>query len=264
MTELTIPARFSGPPTSANGGYTAGLLAAALAGDGDTLPKTPVEVTLRKPPPMETAIPLQPAEDGHLVAGGEDGVVAEAKVYGGELEPVAPVTYDEAAAAQASYPGLVRHPFPRCFVCGPDRAEGDGLRIFPGKVGETDGGLLRVAATWTPGESVAEEPGLASLPATWAALDCTGGWAGDLTERWMVLGRLTGLVHSLPAIGAPHVVVGEGRAAEGRKAFTATSLYDDAGTLLATAEHVWISVASGAPGWSTTAPRSSTDPAAFS
>lgn len=247
MTELTIPARFSGPPTSANGGYTAGLLAAALAGD-DRPPSAPVEVTLRKPPPLETPISLQPAEKGRLVAEVEGAVVAEARVYDGELRPVASVAFDEAAAAEASYPGLRNHPFPRCFVCGPGRAEGDGLRIFPGQVGETDDGLLRVAATWTPGESVAEMEALASLPATWAALDCTGGWAGDLTERWMVLGRLTGLVHSLPAIGAPHVVVGEGRAMEGRKAFTATSIYDDAGTLLATAEHVWISV----------------DPAAFS
>jgi hypothetical protein len=240
MTELTISSRFSGPPTSANGGYTAGLLAAALAG-GDVLPTKPVEVTLRKPPPMEVSIPLTSADDA-LVAGEEGAVVAEARIYDGELRPVAPAAYDEAAAAEASYPGLARHPFPRCFVCGPERAEGDGLRIFPGQIGETDDGLLRVAATWTPGESVAGESGLVSLPATWAALDCTGGWAGDLTERWMVLGRLTGIVHSLPAVGDPHVVVGEGRAMEGRKAFTATSLYDDAGTLLATAEHVWISV----------------------
>lgn len=243
MNDLTIPARFSGPPTSANGGYTAGLLAQVLA-EGPAaggLPKTPIEVTLRKPPPMEVPIPVTSA-DGTLVAGEEGAVVAEAKVYDGELRPVAPATFEEAAAAEASCPGLARHPFPRCFVCGPDRAEGDGLRIFPGQIGETDDGLLRVAATWTPGESVSDAPGLVSLPATWAALDCTGGWAGDLTERWMVLGRLTGMVHSLPAVGAPHVVVGEGRAIEGRKAFTATSLYDDAGTLLATAEHVWISV----------------------
>ena len=36
-------------------------------------------------------------------------------------------------------PGRVDHPFPRCFACGPDRDEGDGLRIFPGPVGAERG-----------------------------------------------------------------------------------------------------------------------------
>ena len=61
----------------------------------------------------------------------------------------------------------------------------------------------------------------ACLAATWAALDCLGGWAGDLTERLMVLGRMTAVVDDLPVIGEPHVVTGEHRGDEGRKTFTA-------------------------------------------
>ena len=60
----------------------------------------------------------------------------------------------------------------------------------------------------------------ASVPVTWAALDCVGGWAGDLEERLMVLARMTARLDSLPVIGEEHVVVGMGRGREGRKAWT--------------------------------------------
>ena len=80
------------------------------------------------------------------------------------------------------------------------------------------------------------------MAATWAALDCIGGWAGDLTERLMVLGRMTARVDDLPVIGEPHVVVGEGRGQDGRKTFTASTLYDADGRVVATAEHTWIAV----------------------
>ena len=106
-----------------------------------------------------------------------------------------PVAPSGAGAAEAAYPGLVSHPFPTCFACGTGREEGDGLRIFPGPVG----GAAAVAATWTPHPSVAarlarvprDHPRGRRSPVTWAALDCVGGWAADLGERPMVLGRMT-------------------------------------------------------------------------
>lgn len=58
----------------------------------------------------------------------------------------------------------------------------------------------------------------------------------------MLLGRLTVRLDSLPVIGEEHVVVGQHRGEEGRKTFTATTLYDAAGRAVATSEHVWISV----------------------
>ena len=42
-------------------------------------------------------------------------------------------------------------------------------------------------------------------------------------------------------VGRPHVVVGTARRPEGRKTFTATSLYD-ADRLVGRAEHTWIAV----------------------
>ena len=82
----------------------------------------------------------------------------------------------------------------------------------------------------------------ASLPVTWAALDCVGGLAGDLEERLMVLARMTARLDSLPAVGEEHVVVGEARGESGRKRMSAASLYDASGRLVGTAEHVWIAV----------------------
>ena len=106
------------------------------------------------------------------------------------------VSLAEAQAATAAYRGFVSHPFPSCFTCGTGRDEGDGLRIFPGDVAGDEQG--RVAAPWTPHPSVAEdwhtyqEPARdASLPVTWAALDCVGGWSTDIEERAMVLGTIT-------------------------------------------------------------------------
>ena len=42
----------------------------------------------------------------------------------------------------------------------------------------------------------------------------------------MVLARITARVHTLPLIGEEHVVMGEARGAEGRKTWTAATLYD--------------------------------------
>jgi hypothetical protein len=188
-------------------------------------------------------------EDGEAVASYDDVVVARARVVDGEGPgDVEAVPADEARAAMASYPGLSSHPFPTCFACGTGRAVGDGLRIFPGRVADQDE-AVRIAAAWTPDESVSEDWHVyvddvrhASLPVTWAALDCVGGWAGDLTERLMVLAAMTARVDALPVIGEEHVVVGLARGREGRKTFTASTLYDSDGRIVACAEHVWVAV----------------------
>ena len=227
LPDLTVPRRFCGPPSSGNGGWTAGALAAYVDGPA-------VAVSLLAPPPLDSPMAVT-AEGAGVVATHEDRPVLRAEPAPGDLDVVGWVPVDQAREAEASYAGLGSHPFPTCFSCG--TARDDGLRIFPGRVSDQEGGA-RVAATWTPDESVAD-----TLPATtWAALDCVGGWAGDLEERLMVLARMTARVDTLPEVGAEHVVVGLGRRTEGRKTFTASALYDADGTLLASAEHLWIAV----------------------
>lgn len=249
MRELIVPSRFRGPASSGNGGWTAGALAALVEHDvpADHAARWPtVAVSLRQPPPLDT--PMQVTDDdGATVAALGGAVVASAEVVDQSPVAVDPVAPEEARAAEATYPGLRQHPFPTCFGCGTEREEGDGLRIFPGPVPAIGG--TRVAATWTPHPSLFEDwhayhddHPRASLPVAWAALDCIGGWAGDLTDRMMVLARITAEVHTLPVIGEEHVVVGERRGAEGRKTWTAATLYDADGRALAVAEHLWVTV----------------------
>ncbi len=226
---LLIPSRFNGPAGSGNGGYCAGAMAEAfLAGSPGA-----VQVTLRRPPPLET--PMLLTEDRtSCIAGG--ATVMEARSFGDEIEAVEPVSYDEAAEAETRYAGHLSHPFPGCFSCGTQRP--DGLHIFPGLVDET-----RVATTWTPDRSLSESDAV-GLPVTWAALDCTGGWAcSDLDgERPLVLGRMACVVDVPPSIGEPHVVIGRRTAIEGRKNYTLATLYDSDGRVVARASHTWIAV----------------------
>jgi len=233
--ELVLPARYNGPARSANGGFACGSLA-------DLVPhaaRSALEVSLRRPPPLDTAMTV----DGtRLLLDGE--VVAEARVVDLELEPLDEVPQDVAAEAMARYPGASNHPFPTCFACGPDRSPGDGLRIFPGPVGDDRG---RVASVWVPqpshasGESV---DGLETCGAaiTWAALDCVGGWSEDLAGRPCVLGRMTARIDAAPVVGEPHVVVGRHLGRDVRKSFTASTLYDGSGRIVGSARHTWLQV----------------------
>lgn len=241
MAELIIPVRFRGPARSGNGGYTSGSLTEKVP----TSTEHPtIEVTLRRPPPLGVPMSVTTADDVTVLAE-SDAPVAEAREVDAELTTVDEVAPDEAAAAMAHYPGLRNHPFPGCFACGPEREQGDGLQIFPGPVpGHTD----TVASLWVPHASLAErgdvldEVERVGVGTTWAALDCVGGWSEDLEGRPMVLGRMTARVDALPVVGEPHVVVGQRRGADGRKSFTASTLYDSDHRVVATAEHVWIAV----------------------
>ena len=241
-TTLIVAGRFRGPARSGNGGYVAGALAGHL---GDTRGRA-VRVRLQQPPPLDASMLVTESADGvELTFGG--ATVATAAFTDADLEPVEGVPHAEATRASAAYPGHTFHPFPTCFACGVDRE--DGLRIFPGPAGTAPDGGTRVAAPWVPDESVAEdwheydEPQRrASLAVTWSALDCVGGWAGDLTERLMVLGQMTAIIDELPVVGEQHVVSGQALGAEGRKTFTASTLHDADGRIVGRAQHVWLAI----------------------
>ncbi|WP_020574300.1 hypothetical protein [Actinopolymorpha alba] len=223
---LVIPSRFRGPRRSANGGYTAGLLASYVRSGAEPT----VEVTLRRPPPLDETLTLTPQNaDVQLRAGGE--VVAEAAPGTLDELVVPPVPYAAALKAEESYGGLARHPFPGCFACGTDRVPGDALCLRPGVL--ADG---RTACTWIPRDDQAR------LEIVWAALDCPGGWAADVAGRPIVLGRITAHVRTVPHLGQRCVVMGQLLQEQGRKVHTASAMYDEDGQLLARARHVWLTV----------------------
>jgi hypothetical protein len=225
---LTIPARYNGPPGSGNGGVSSGLIAAGF-GPGDT-----VEVTLRRPPPLDTALELtsDPVE-GTVQVRDADVLVAVAARVSTDLRAVPPVDFVTAAQASLHYDGRTEHPFPTCFVCGTGRADNDGLAVFAGAL--DPGEPRHVAAPFVPGET-----GLGGVPLVWAALDCPGGWSIGLVGRRAVLGRMAARVHDVPAVGERCVVTAICDGWDGRKAFSRSSLYGADGRLLGVAAHTWI------------------------
>jgi hypothetical protein len=212
---VRIDSRFMGPPGSANGGVTAGLL---------SLETGTSEVTLRRPPPLDTDLRV----DGHDLYAG-DVLVATGAAATVDVEVPEPPSLAEARAAGERYAGLTVHPFPGCFVCGVDRSPPDALGLRPGPVGEG-----RAAAVWTPLDD--------SPVMVWAALDCPGGWAADMPGRPMVLGRMALRLDALPAAGVEHVVQGWVVDVDGRKVRTGTALHAPDGSALAVALSTWIAV----------------------
>jgi hypothetical protein len=216
---LVIEPRYAGPPRSGNGGYTCGLVAGFLDG--------PAEVTLRLPPPLGRPLRVE-RRDGRVELLDGEALVAEAAPAEVELELPAPVSVADAEEAARRYPGFETHAFPDCFVCGPHRAEREGLRIFAGRVRDE-----LFAAPWTPDESRAE--------LVWAALDCPGAIAVGFPDRGeTLLGRLAVRIDGLPAAGEPHVVVAWPLGEDGRKLYAGTALLTAAGEPLARARATWI------------------------
>lgn len=248
--QVIVSPRYCGPPRSGNGGYVSGLLSHELDAGHGVDHGLAVEVSLRQPPPL--GVPLDVTREvttagASATLGLGGAVIARAHTVQPDIAAVEPVDPAAAVAASAGYPGLTSHPFPTCFVCGTERA--DGLRIFPGPVAPAPDGGVRVAAPWTPDAGVPadfheyHEPSpRACLAATWAALDCIGGWAGDPSERLMVLARMTAIVDHLPVVGEPHVVMGQSLGQDGRKTFTASALYDSDGQIVGRAQHLWVAV----------------------
>lgn len=226
---ITIPDRCNGPADSGNGGYTAGLVAVRLSVPAGRV----AQVTLRVPPPLAVPLPVVTTGAGIEVYAGTRLVAEAAPVEPPEHPPVPPVSLADAVRAAAAYPGFVDHPFPTCYVCGPRRAPGDGLRIFPGPL--PDG---RTAAPW-------RVPDGCSVATVWAALDCPGGWAIIGPGRPYVLGRMVARVEAVPDGGAECVVTGAVAATEGRKAHVRTALYQPGPggpRLLAVASSTWIAI----------------------
>ncbi|ATE55695.1 hypothetical protein [Actinosynnema pretiosum] len=217
--EVRVPARFNGPPGSAQGGWVCGLLARLAAPEGAV-------VTLLSPPPLETPLLLETGPRRAVLRLGEE-VVATVAAATSDPPAVDPVPPEVAAAAEDGFPGADGHPFPTCFACGPDRA--DGLRLRPGPVPGRPGDA---ACRWTPGPHTSDE-------VLWAVLDCPGGWTGDPRADPAVLTRMTARLLAPPVPGAPHVVVARAAGRTGRTAVKLTSVYGPGGALVATASARW-------------------------
>jgi hypothetical protein len=127
---LSIDPRYCGPPEVANGGYVAGLLARRIEG--------PASVTLLAPAPLGKPLEVRTDGSGRVALRDGDALLATAEPDRVTLEPPSAPDFDEALRRAGTCRAFQTHPFPGCFVCGPDREPGDGLRIFPGPVPGSD------------------------------------------------------------------------------------------------------------------------------
>lgn len=237
---LRIEARFNGPATSGNGGWTAGAVA-CLWGDGAGA--GPVTVALRAPVPLDKPLAVRRAAGGaiHLL-NPEGAVVVEAEPAALDLAVPTPPTVEAAEAAGAL--GRLRNQrrpldsaYARCFVCG--FAREDGLRLSPGPVGDAAG---VVATTWVPAADLANPAGQVRTEALWAALDCPAGmaWGEQLPDAPMVTVRMTVAIERPLYPGQRLRVLAWPLARDGRKLHAGSALVDDAGTVCARSQQLWL------------------------
>lgn len=229
--QVTIGARFKGPPNSGNGGYCCGVMAKHLDG--------PAEASLKVPPPLDTPLDLLRTEDGVELRGGETliGVAKPARL---DLDvPTLPVPL-VLGGNPVDAPGRPKkfEPFGTCFVCGHDRTHPDGLCIHSKMVEGMDG---LVASPWQLDEGFGDATGNVAPEFIWSALDCPGYFACAPGEA-ALLGRLTAeIIAPLKAEGEA-TVIGWDLGASGRKRRCGTAVFDANGNLVAKAEGLWIVV----------------------
>lgn len=230
VTEIVIPGRFNGPPTSAHGGYTVGTVLRLLG-------ESAGRVRLRQPPPLDRPLRWNGAE---LLAG-DEVVATGAPLDGGEspVEVPSPVLLDAARLASEQYPGFDQHAFPTCFGCGPRREEGDGLRLFAGPVE----GRAVVATPWVPHPSLLRD-GTIPIEVVCASLDCPGAWSmlGGMDGAVVLLGTMEVTVLGDVTVGEPHVAMGWRIGDKGRKLFCGSALHTADGDLVGWSHQTWIRI----------------------
>ncbi len=234
---VLVGRRFCGPPNSGNGGYVCGLLGRCIGGGA--------EVTLHRPPPLEKQMAIVGGTDGGLELRDGEVVVASARAAHPGLREVRRASPSDAEVAWTRWRYAERNQLPTCFVCGPARAPGDGLRIFPGPVDTAAGAL--VAAAWAPDAGLCEGDGRVGEEFVWAALDCPSGFAlfaeGDgSADEPILLGRLAVSVVGRPKADERCVIAAWPTGREGRKRYSESALFGGAGEVLATARATWIVV----------------------
>ena len=229
--QVVIEKRFRGPEESGNGGYSCGVLARFVD------PRA-AEVTLRLPPPLDHPLAVERVDGGTALLHDGDSLVAEAQAIDGfELEVPDPIGLEQANTARHDSPLHQHHPFPGCFVCGPERARGDGLGVVCGPIGSE-----LVASPWEVDDSVPTEDGEVAAEIVWAVLDCPGGLSGMLVPEvgTCMLGRLAARIHEPIEPGHTYVAIGWPIGHEGRKVQAGSAIFSAEGELLADGRATWI------------------------
>lgn len=243
---IRIARRFNGPHDSGNGGYAAGLAAQLFPA------ASAVEVTVRAPIPLEEDLRVVANGDGLDVvsAGDPPTLIIAARPTQLATPDIRSPGLEAARVASQTYRGAEDHVLPHCFVCGPARAVGDGLRIFPDWLKDPAGvenpNLFPVvAAPWQPTPDLADSSGHVAPEFIWAALDCPGAFA--IEAEPILLGRISARILARPRADEALVVVAWRKGLDRRKHFAGSALFNEAGDLLAFSEQTWIQIDQHAP-----------------
>lgn len=232
---VVISRRFRGPPDSANGGYACGLIGCRVHGSA--------RVRLTEPPPLGTPLTLRAPDEESAELILEGRMIGRARSADLAEDIPGAVGFEMASSASQGFPWYEGHPFSSCFVCGPERQEMDGLRIFPGEVAERN----VVAAPWVPNATVCDAGGFVQPEIVWAALDCPtwfGIFAFEPNAQYALLGELTANIIERPQERDRCVVMGWSRGRDGRKLHGGAAIYNESGDLLASSAATWIELKS--------------------
>ena len=214
-----------------HGGYVAGLFASRTKG--------PVQVTLRKPTPLDAPLELVTLDEGRIELRSGDELITESQPSSLEIDIPRPPTIEAAAASEAESPSFYndgRGVHPTCFGCG--RHQPDGLKIYAGPV-EVDG-VRQVAAPWRPRAEFAGADGSVDPGWVLAALDCPGAFAFIAHgTRAGLLGRIVFDQYAPVVADVDHIVTGWEIDVDGRKLLAGTAIFDTDGTPLAAAKATW-------------------------
>jgi hypothetical protein len=242
MESIVIDRRFCGPPNSGNGGYVCGILAKHIEGGA--------EVTLRAPPPLDRPLDIAGNADGGVELREKETLLATGRAATLDVTGVPAVTLAEAEDAGRRSPFANGHLLPRCFVCGPARAHGDGLRIFVGPLPpHRNERPATLATSWIPHSNLASDDGLVASEFIWAALDCPTGFAGGSARHLglnggeaMLLGRMSARIDRRPRPGEACMIVAWPTGREGRKLFADGALLGPKGEVFAVSRTTWLLV----------------------
>jgi hypothetical protein len=239
MQLLTVAPRYCSTPGEANAGYVAGLLAQHA--------RAIVRVDFLMPLPLGAPLEVAAGAGGRLELRRDGAAVAAATPASLDLEVPRPPGYLAAIDASRRHAGFAAHPTPRCFVCGPERARGDGLRIFAGPPASgggaggapAGGAAVAVAAPWVPDVVLGLEDHKVRPEFMWAALGCPGCRAVRSDGAALRLKQFTAHVDRRVHVDEPCVIIGWRVGGEAEGYPVGTALFDEDGDLCAQALALW-------------------------
>lgn len=246
--EISIDTKYCGPPDVANGGYLAGRLASYFERSGVN---KSISVSLRAATPLNTRLNIvEKAQDTGKVLQLMEGQTQLAIANETQFvihKPECPVQ-EQIASVRMRCAGYANHPFPACFVCGPERPLGDGLAIYPGPVAPKTPSDFpgSVVAEWALLDTLKDHQGQVKTEFVWAAMDCISAFAileppehQHLTP--MVLGKLS-VNREQELVGDRAYVMAWPGKVDGRKAFANSAVFNQQQQCIAVGQALWVSL----------------------